>query len=103
MGGIIGCVGRSTMVRNLRQWIQRQSTTVLTPLPLSPLLNAAICQIARAQDWVNRHVPYSQTGSYGGYRTDCSGTIELPDAVFGPKKHALSKPTLPHWGTECGL
>jgi hypothetical protein len=29
--------------------------------------------IAKGMEWVNAHVPYSQTGSYEGYRTDCSG------------------------------
>jgi len=29
--------------------------------------------IAKGMEWVNAHVPYSQTGSHEGYRTDCSG------------------------------
>ena len=31
--------------------------------------------IKRAQNWVDHHVPYSQSGTYEGYRTDCSGNI----------------------------
>jgi len=33
--------------------------------------------IARAQVWVDNHVPYSQSGSYQGYRTDCSGYVSM--------------------------
>jgi len=33
--------------------------------------------ISRAQVWVDNHVPYSQSGSYGGYRTDCSGYVSM--------------------------
>jgi hypothetical protein len=29
--------------------------------------------IAKGMEWVNAHVPYSQTGTHEGYRTDCSG------------------------------
>lgn len=31
--------------------------------------------IARAQSWINAHVPYNQGGSYDGYREDCSGFV----------------------------
>lgn len=33
--------------------------------------------IARGQDWVNKHVPYNQGGTYDGYRTDCSGFVSM--------------------------
>lgn len=33
--------------------------------------------LARAQDWVDKHVPYNQQGSYDGYRTDCSGYVSM--------------------------
>lgn len=33
--------------------------------------------LARAQDWVDKHVPYNQQGSYDGYRTDCSGFVSM--------------------------
>ena len=29
--------------------------------------------MSRAQGWANSHVPYSQSGRFLGYRTDCSG------------------------------
>ena len=29
--------------------------------------------IAKGMEWVRDHVPYSQSGSHEGYRTDCSG------------------------------
>lgn len=42
--------------------------------------------IAKGMEWVNAHVPYSQTGSHEGYRTDCSG--------FASCAWRLSKPGL---------
>ncbi len=33
--------------------------------------------IARGQDWVDKHVPYSQSGTHDGYRTDCSGFVSM--------------------------
>eukprot|EP01034_Spumella_vulgaris_P026227 gene26227-32771_t len=33
--------------------------------------------IARAQDWVNRRIPYSQTAQTDGYRQDCSGMVSM--------------------------
>ncbi len=33
--------------------------------------------IDRAQIWVKKRVPYSQSGSYHGYRRDCSGMVSM--------------------------
>jgi len=33
--------------------------------------------ISRAQHWVKKRVPYSQSGFYGGYRRDCSGMVSM--------------------------
>lgn len=33
--------------------------------------------IARGQVWVDKNVPYSQTGTHDGYRTDCSGFVSM--------------------------
>ena len=33
--------------------------------------------INRAQDWVNRKIPYSQTQTTDGYRQDCSGYVSM--------------------------
>jgi len=33
--------------------------------------------ISRAQVWVDRHIPYSQTTTYEGYREDCSGYVSM--------------------------
>lgn len=33
--------------------------------------------LARAQDWVNRAVPYSQSDYTDGYRQDCSGYVSM--------------------------
>jgi hypothetical protein len=33
--------------------------------------------ISRGQAWVDAHVPYSQTSTHDGYRTDCSGFVSM--------------------------
>lgn len=33
--------------------------------------------ISRAQNWVNRKIPYSQTATTDGYRQDCSGMVSM--------------------------
>jgi hypothetical protein len=33
--------------------------------------------INRAQDWVNRAIPYSQSATTDGYRQDCSGFVSM--------------------------
>jgi hypothetical protein len=33
--------------------------------------------IARGLEWVKAHVPYSQTSTHEGYRTDCSGFASM--------------------------
>jgi hypothetical protein len=40
--------------------------------------------IARAQDWVNRKIPYSQTATTDGYRQDCSGMVSMAWASSKP-------------------
>ena len=59
--------------------------------------------IARGQDWVNRQIPYSQTGTEGGYRTDCSGFISMcwgldkpgkPTSGFGSVSTKITKDSL---------
>jgi len=49
--------------------------------------------ISRAQDWVTHHVPYNQGGSYGGYRTDCSGYVSM---AWEAAKPGYTTQTLPH-------
>ncbi len=39
--------------------------------------------IARGQRWVDKKVPYSQTKTFEGYRTDCSGFVSM---CWGLKK-----------------
>lgn len=48
--------------------------------------------IARGQDWVNKHVPYSQAATHDGYRTDCSGFVSM---CWELGKPGLSTSTLP--------
>ena len=46
----------------------------------APLQAGAITRdeiIARAQDWVDRNVQYSQSRTFEGYRTDCSGFVSM--------------------------
>eukprot|EP01117_Protostelium_nocturnum_P004394 TRINITY_DN158_c0_g1_i3.p3 TRINITY_DN158_c0_g1~~TRINITY_DN158_c0_g1_i3.p3 ORF type:complete len:124 (-),score=30.30 TRINITY_DN158_c0_g1_i3:53-424(-) len=38
----------------------------------------------RAQDWVNKNVPYNQKGSHDGYRTDCSGFVSMAWGLAKP-------------------
>lgn len=40
--------------------------------------------IWRAQDWVNRRVPYSQSDYTDGYRQDCSGYVSMAWASSQP-------------------
>jgi hypothetical protein len=55
--------------------------------------------LTRAQTWIDRRVPYSQTHYYGGYRTDCSGYASMCWALgtskstrsFYPLTHTISK------------
>ena len=51
-----------------------------------PALAISRCQVlARAQSWVDAHVPYSQSSwygnSYGSYRQDCSGYVSMAWAL----------------------
>ena len=39
--------------------------------------------LTRAQTWIDRRIPYSQTHYYGGYRTDCSGYASMCWATGG--------------------
>lgn len=43
--------------------------------------------IQRGQNWVDKKVPYSQTKTYDGYRTDCSGFVSM---CWGLSKPGLS-------------
>lgn len=46
-----------------------------TPIP-PPYFNLAEI-ISRAQNWVDRKIPYSQTKTTDGYRQDCSGMVSM--------------------------
>lgn len=52
--------------------------------------------MARAQDWVNHHVPYSQTGRYAGYRTDCSGYVSMAWQTSQPGYVTSTLPQISH-------
>lgn len=59
--------------------------------------------ISRGQNWVDKHVPYNQGGTYDGYRTDCSGFVSmawmlskpgLTTYTMGSVSHGISKDSL---------
>jgi hypothetical protein len=55
--------------------VQNQNTGQLTTE--APQCVARSTIVAHGQHWVDAHVPYSQTGTYEGYRTDCSGFVSM--------------------------
>jgi cell wall-associated NlpC family hydrolase len=52
--------------------------------------------VARGQDWVNKHVPYSQTKTYDGYRTDCSGFVSMCWELAKPGLTTFTLHTVSH-------
>lgn len=46
-----------------------------TPTPSGKISRDEI--VSRAQDWVNRRIPYSQEAYTDGYRQDCSGMVSM--------------------------
>lgn len=50
-------------------------STSLLPTQASAITRTQV--IARANSWVKRHVIYSQSSYYAGYRRDCSGFVSM--------------------------
>lgn len=56
--------------------------------------------VARGRSWVDRHVPYSQSATFEGYRTDCSGFLSMSWALardgvpYSPSTAELDAPGL---------
>eukprot|EP01117_Protostelium_nocturnum_P001814 TRINITY_DN1228_c0_g1_i1.p1 TRINITY_DN1228_c0_g1~~TRINITY_DN1228_c0_g1_i1.p1 ORF type:complete len:151 (+),score=40.63 TRINITY_DN1228_c0_g1_i1:234-686(+) len=48
--------------------------------------------MARAQVWVDQHIPYSQSKTHDGWRTDCSGFVSM---CWKLNKPGLTTRTLP--------
>eukprot|EP01117_Protostelium_nocturnum_P004219 TRINITY_DN15546_c0_g1_i1.p2 TRINITY_DN15546_c0_g1~~TRINITY_DN15546_c0_g1_i1.p2 ORF type:complete len:152 (+),score=36.41 TRINITY_DN15546_c0_g1_i1:62-517(+) len=48
--------------------------------------------MARAKIWVQQNIPYSQTKTHQGYRTDCSGYVSM---AWGLSKPGLTTRELP--------
>eukprot|EP00824_Muranothrix_gubernata_P000673 TRINITY_DN1077_c0_g1_i2.p1 TRINITY_DN1077_c0_g1~~TRINITY_DN1077_c0_g1_i2.p1 ORF type:complete len:476 (+),score=68.81 TRINITY_DN1077_c0_g1_i2:45-1430(+) len=46
--------------------------------------------LARAQVWIDRKVPYSQSKTYEGYRTDCSGFVSMSWKLDKPGRTTTS-------------
>lgn len=64
-------------------------TTVAGPAAASPSGSSAavttgLQAVARAQVWVTKDVPYSQSATFDGYRTDCSGYISMAWGLTRP-------------------
>lgn len=55
--------------------------------------------VSRAQTWVDNHVPYDQSKTYDGYRTDCSGFVSM---AWELSKPGLTTQTLPSVSTNIG-
>lgn len=47
----------------------------VTAAPASAITRSEV--ISRANTWVKKRVPYSQSGYYRGYRRDCSGMVSM--------------------------
>jgi len=73
------------------------------PMLARPAISAefASTAIARATVWTDAGVPYSQTSSYQGYRTDCSGFVSMAWALTNSSGQPLSlvTQTLPNVST----
>lgn len=50
-------------------------TFLIHTVPASAITRAEV--IKRANTWVKKKVPYSQSGYYRGYRRDCSGMVSM--------------------------
>lgn len=50
----------------------------------TPTTGGAATVVARAQSWVNAHVPYNMGGYYHGYREDCSGYVSMAWGLPAP-------------------
>jgi len=50
-------------------------TFLIHTVPASAITRAQV--IKRANTWVKKRVPYSQSGYYKGYRRDCSGMVSM--------------------------
>lgn len=50
-------------------------TFLIHTVPASAITRAQV--IKRANTWVKKKVPYSQSGYYKGYRRDCSGMVSM--------------------------
>jgi len=73
-------MGRVPFRMNLGLRASRLVPAALVFLLLGAASASAITRatvLARAQVWIDRQVPYSQTHYFGGYRTDCSGFTSM--------------------------
>lgn len=59
--------------------------------------------ISRGQNWVDKHVPYSQSKTYDGYRTDCSGFVSMCWELSKPGLTTFTMHTVAHNITKAEL
>ena len=58
--------------------------TVPAPEALRTPVTTGLQATARASAWVKRDVPYSQSATFDGYRTDCSGYVSMAWGLARP-------------------
>lgn len=61
-----------------------------------PQCVARSTMISRGQVWVDKHIPYSQTKTYDGYRTDCSGFVSMCWELDKPGLTTFTMHTVAH-------
>ena len=58
---------------------------------------------ARAKVWTDKHLPYSMSRTYGGYRTDCSGLVSMAWGLPKPGAVTNTMPRLGHYISSSSL
>ncbi len=59
--------------------------------------------VARAKVWTNKHLSYSMSRTYGGYRTDCSGLVSMAWGLPTPGAVTNTMPRLGHYISKSSL
>lgn len=59
--------------------------------------------VARAKVWTDKHLSYSMTHTYNGYRTDCSGLVSMAWGLAKPGATTNTMPRLGHYITKSSL
>ena len=59
--------------------------------------------VARAKVWTDKHLSYSMSRTYGGYRTDCSGLVSMAWGLPKPGAVTNTMPRLGHYISKSSL